>query len=86
MSKRFTNRNSSIKSVVDIRQEVNIELNTTTENGFFNPSCGCARAGGGNFELHLPVINPFDSRLDEPSQESLIGRLVVYKNQKLFFL
>ncbi len=48
--------------------------------------CGCARAGGGNFELHFAVLNPPNSRRDERSQESHLGRIVVFKNRKLFFL
>ncbi len=75
-----------MKSEVDSSQEVNIKLHTMTENGFFNPSCGCARAGGGIFELHLAFHIPPNSRRDEHSQESQLGRIVVFKNRKLFFL
>jgi hypothetical protein len=75
-----------MKSVVDSGREVKIELHTTTENGIFYPSCGCAKAGGGNFELHLAVLYPPNSRRDKRSQESHLGRIVVFKNRKLFFL
>jgi hypothetical protein len=33
-----------MKSVVNRRREDKFELHTSTENGYFNLSCGCARA------------------------------------------
>jgi hypothetical protein len=54
-----------MKSVVDRRREGKIELYTTTDNGFLNPSCGCARADGENFELQLGVLDPAYFRRDE---------------------
>ena len=70
-----------MKSVVDSRREVKIELHTTMENGFFNPSCVWARAGVGNFKLHLAVLDPASCRRDEFSQVSQLSRLVVFKNR-----
>jgi hypothetical protein len=47
-----------MKTMVDRRREDYIKLQPTTKKRFFNTSCGLARAGGENFELHLAVLVP----------------------------